>query len=112
MILRSRRLPIALAAALLLGPAAGPARAGEPSPARPPPPPRAPAAARAGPGAPPPASRPAWRRPLELRQQRRGAPGPRPVGAIAPSPIPPSLITRQTPEAHEEIEGLPRLLRR
>jgi len=62
-------------------------------------------------GEPSPAYQASLRRTLELRKQRRRAPTARPVGVIVPYPMPPSLIIRQTPEVHDEIEGLLRLLR-
>jgi hypothetical protein len=36
----------------------------------------------------------------------------RPVGTVAPWPVPPVLIIRQTPEVHDELRGLLRVLRR
>lgn len=52
------------------------------------------------------------KRTLELRRQRRRAGVARPaVGRIVPYPMPPSLIIRQTPEVHDEIGGLLRVLR-
>jgi hypothetical protein len=62
-------------------------------------------------GEPSPAYKAALRRTAELRKQRRRSPAPAPVGVIVPYPMPPSLIIRQTPEVHDEIEGLLRLLR-
>lgn len=87
---RPRRRPgvLAVLAIVLLGPAsAPPAPAGEFS-----------AAYRAG-----------LRRTAELRRQRRA---PRPVGTIAPWPLPPALIIRQTPGVHDEVRGLLHALRR
>ncbi len=57
------------------------------------------------------------RRTVEKRRQRRaqrgqGIDNPLPVGAIVPWPMPPALIIRQTPQVHDEIESLLRLLRR
>jgi hypothetical protein len=60
---------------------------------------------------PSPAYKAALRRTAELRKQRRRSPAASPVGVIVPYPMPPSLIIRQTPEVHDEIEGLLRLLR-
>ena len=48
---------------------------------------------------------------MELRRQRRLAQAERPVGTIVPWPAPPALIIRQTPEVHDEIRGLLRVLR-
>jgi hypothetical protein len=62
-------------------------------------------------GEPSPAYKAALRRTAELRKQRRRSPLPAPIGVIVPYPMPPSLIIRQTPEVHDEIEGLLRLLR-
>jgi hypothetical protein len=69
----------------------------------------APSAARAG--EPSPAYQAGLRRTRELRKQRRRPPAPSPVGVIVPYSLPPSLIIRQTPDAHREIEILLRLLR-
>jgi hypothetical protein len=62
-------------------------------------------------GEPSPAYKAALRRTAELRKQRRSRAVPSPVGVIVPYPMPPSLLIRHTPEVHEEIEGLLRLLR-
>jgi hypothetical protein len=62
-------------------------------------------------GEPSPAYKASLRRTAELRKERRRSPPPSPVGVIAPYPMPPSLIIRQTVEVHEEIESLLRLLR-
>jgi hypothetical protein len=62
-------------------------------------------------GEPSPAYKAALRRTAELRKQRRRSAVPVTVGVIVPYPMPPSLIIRQTPEVHDEIEGLLRLLR-
>jgi hypothetical protein len=51
------------------------------------------------------------RRTVELRRQRRMTQADRPVGTIVPWPAPPALIIRQTPEVHDEIRGLLRMLR-
>lgn len=75
---------------VLLGVAASPARAGEFS-----------AAYQAG-----------LRRTAELRRQRRASRVARPVGTIAPWPLPPALIIRQTPGVHDEVGDLLRALRR
>ena len=77
-------------AAVLLGGAAPPARAGEFS-----------AEYRAG-----------LRRTAELRRQWRASRATRPVGAIVPWPLPPTLIIRQTPQVHDEVGDLLRALRR
>jgi hypothetical protein len=62
-------------------------------------------------GEPSPEYRANLRRTLELRKQRRrSAPAP-PVGVIVGYPMPPTLLIRQTPEAHAEIVGLLGLLR-
>jgi len=51
------------------------------------------------------------------RDATKGRPArrrPRPrseVGLIVPYPFPPALIIRQTPEAHEEVQALLRMLR-
>jgi hypothetical protein len=56
--------------------------------------------------------RAALRRTVELRQRRRSdAGGTARVGKIVPYPMPPALIIRQTPETHDEIRGLLRVLR-
>ncbi len=55
--------------------------------------------------------REALRRTAERRQQRRRGGDPAGVGRIVPYPMPPSLIIRQTPEAHDEVQSLLRLLR-
>lgn len=52
------------------------------------------------------------RRTVELRRQRRMARADRPVGTIVTWPAPPTLIIRQTPEVHDEIRDLLRVLRR
>ncbi len=53
------------------------------------------------------------RRTAELRKQRRQARDARPpVGAIVPYPMPPALIIRHTPGAHDDVQGLLDLLRR
>ncbi len=62
-------------------------------------------------GEPSPAYKASLQRTRELRKQRRTAPHPSPVGVIVPYPMPPSLIIRQTPQVHDEIESLLRLLR-
>jgi hypothetical protein len=51
------------------------------------------------------------RRTVELRRQRRLDRAEPPVGTIVPWPAPPTLIIRQTPEVHDEIRGLLRVLR-
>jgi hypothetical protein len=51
------------------------------------------------------------RRTLELRKQRRRSAPAAPVGAIVGYPMPPTLLIRQTPESHAEIQGLLDLLR-
>ena len=53
------------------------------------------------------------RRTAELRRQRRrdGGGGQVGVGTIQTYPMPPALIIRQTPENHDEIRDLLRLLR-
>jgi hypothetical protein len=62
---------------------------------------------RSSAGEPSPEYRASLRRTLELRKQRRAARGSQqPVGLIVPFPMPPSLIIRQTREAHEEIGAL------
>jgi hypothetical protein len=54
----------------------------------------------------------AMQRTIERRRQRRQARGgARPVGAIVAWPMPPALIIRQTPEVHDEVADLLRLLR-
>jgi hypothetical protein len=70
---------------------------------------RLPQAAQAG--EPSPAYKAALRRTAELRKERRSRVVPSPVGVIVAYPMPPSLIIRQTPGVHDEIEGLLRLLR-
>jgi hypothetical protein len=60
---------------------------------------------------PSPAYKAALRRTAELRKQRRRSPAPSSVGVIVPYPMPPSLIIRQTPEVHDDIDRLLRLLR-
>jgi hypothetical protein len=88
---RARRLGMVLAVVLLVpGAVPPPARAGEFS-----------AAYQAS-----------LRRTVELRRQRRLARAEPPVGTIVPWPVPPALIIRQTPEVHDEIRGLLRVLRR
>jgi hypothetical protein len=63
-------------------------------------------------GEPSPEYRASLRRTLELRKQHRAArDAQQAVGLIVPFPMPPSLIIRQTREAHDEIEALLRLLR-
>jgi hypothetical protein len=59
------------------------------------------------------------RKTVEKRRQRRarraqamGTPEVQPPGAIAPWPMPPSLIIRQTPQVHDEIGSLLGQLRR
>jgi hypothetical protein len=57
------------------------------------------------------------RRTVELRRQRRANRGQgmgdtRPVGGIAPWPMPPALIIRHTPQVHDEIDSLLGLLRK
>lgn len=57
------------------------------------------------------------RRTVEIRRQRRANRGqgmgePRPIGSIVPWPLPPALIIRHTPEVHDEIDSLLRLLRK
>lgn len=52
------------------------------------------------------------RRTIELRRQRRLNARPQPLGVIVPYPMPPSLIIRQTPEAHGEIRDVLTGLRR
>ncbi len=58
------------------------------------------------------AYRASLRRTAELRRQRQASRAARPVGTIIPWPLPPALIIRQTPEVHDEIGGLLRMLRR
>ncbi|QDV39480.1 hypothetical protein [Tautonia plasticadhaerens] len=54
----------------------------------------------------------AMQRTIERRRQRRLARGgARPVGAIVAWPMPPTLVIRQTGEAHDEVGALLRLLR-
>lgn len=54
----------------------------------------------------------AMQRTLERRRQRRQARGgARPVGAIVAWPMPLALVIRQTPEVHDEVADLLRLLR-
>jgi hypothetical protein len=62
-------------------------------------------------GEPSPAYKAGLRRTAELRKERRRSTAPSPVGVIVPYPMPPALIIRHTPEVHDEIEGLLRLLR-
>jgi hypothetical protein len=45
------------------------------------------------------------RRTAELRRQWRASRASRPVGTIAAWPVPPALIIRQTPAAHDEVRG-------
>jgi len=52
------------------------------------------------------------RRTAELRRQRRASRVPPAAGTIAPWPLPPALIIRQTPGVHDEVRGLLRALRR
>lgn len=59
------------------------------------------------------------RKTVERRRQRRarqaqalGTSDAQPPGAIAPWPMPPALIIRQTPEVHDEIDSLLGQLRR
>ena len=54
----------------------------------------------------------AMQRTIERRRQRRQArAGARPVGTIVAWPMPPALVIRQAPAAHDEIRDLLRLLR-
>jgi len=80
-------------------------------------------AAGAAPGAGKPRNEPSQafrdsiRRTVEKRRQRRANRGqgmgdPRPVGAIVPWSMPPALIIRHTPQVHDEIESLLKLLRK
>jgi hypothetical protein len=57
------------------------------------------------------------RKTVEQRRRRRARRGQdpdglRPVGAIAPWPMPPALIIRQTPQVHDEVGSLLGQLRR
>jgi hypothetical protein len=55
------------------------------------------------------------RRPAAHRRAAAAAarlPRPPAVGTIAPWPLPPALIIRQTPGVHDEVRGLLRALRR
>ena len=60
---------------------------------------------------PSPEYREALRKTIQKREERRRRLGNRPVGLIVPYPMPPALIIRQTPEAHDEVGGLLRVLR-
>jgi hypothetical protein len=62
-------------------------------------------------GEPSPAYRESLRRTLELRRQRQRLREAQPVGQIFMYPMPPSLIIRHTPEVHDEIRDLLRVLR-
>jgi hypothetical protein len=63
-------------------------------------------------GDPSPEYRAGLRRTAELRRQRRQARNARPpVGAIAPWPMPPTLIIRHTAEVHDEVQAFLDLLR-
>jgi hypothetical protein len=62
-------------------------------------------------GEPSAAYRESLRRTLELRRQRQRLREAQPVGQIFMYPMPPSLIIRHTPEVHDEIRDLLRVLR-
>jgi hypothetical protein len=62
-------------------------------------------------GEPSPAYKASLQRTRELRKERRRVANAPRAGVIVPYPMPPSLIIRQTPDVHDEIESLLRLLR-
>ena len=48
---------------------------------------------------------------IEVRNRRRRERAATPVGQMVPYPMPPALIIRHTPEVHDEVTDLLRLLR-
>ena len=51
------------------------------------------------------------KRAMERRRQRRQARATQPVGMIVPYPMPPALVIKHTPQVHDEVADLLRLLR-
>jgi hypothetical protein len=64
-------------------------------------------------GGPSPAFKAELRKTLEMRRQRRARLGSTPAAnSIVPWLMPPTLIIRATPEVHDEVQSLFRVLRR